>query len=86
MKSYKLHTDYLPQNYEFDFLYNFKDWNILLKIENVTNNGANTLAVDILNQDHQDYYSWWDQQYIGCRYDGGIEQITKEMVLNIILE
>ena len=51
---------------------------------------ANTPAIDILNQEHQDYYEWRDQQsiaqYTGCKYDGGLEQITLELVPDIILE
>ena len=59
MTSYKPHADDLPQNYELDFLDNLKDWNILSKTNNVTNNVANTLAIDALTQ-----YNWNDQQSI----------------------
>ena len=47
MTSYKPHTDDLPQNYELDFLDNFKDWNILSKTKNVTNNVVNTPELSI---------------------------------------
>ena len=57
MTPYKPHTDDLPQNEELNFLDNFKDWNILSKVNNVTNNGENTSAIDILNQENQDYYN-----------------------------
>ena len=55
-------------------------------MKNVTNNVANTIAIDILNQEHQDCYNRQDQQYIGCKYDSGLERIILELVLNIILE
>ena len=54
--SYKPRKDDLPQNYDLDFLDNVIDWNILSKVNDVTNNRANTPAIDILNQEHQDYY------------------------------
>ena len=57
MTSYKPHADDLPQNYELDFLDNFKDWNILSKANDGTNNIANTPSINILNQEHQDYYN-----------------------------
>ena len=57
MISYEPHADDLSQNYELDFLNNFKDWNILLKAKDVTNNGVNTPAINILNQENQDYYN-----------------------------
>ena len=56
MTSYKPHANDLPQNYKLDFLDNFKDWSILSKVNNVMNNGANTPAIGVLNQEHQDYY------------------------------
>ena len=49
MTSYKPHIDDLPQNYELDFLDNFKDLYILSKVNNITNNVANIPAIDILN-------------------------------------
>ena len=54
----------LPQNYQVDSLNKFKDLVILLRINNVTN----TPATNCLSQDNQDYYNWWDQQYIACKY------------------
>ena len=88
MTSYEPQADDSPQNYELDSLDNFKDWNILLKVNDVMNNGANKPAIDILNQEHQDqdYYNQRDQQYIGRKYNGGLEQITLELVPNTILE
>ena len=55
-------------------------------MNDVTNNEANTPAIHILNQEHQDYYDRRDQQYIGHKYNGGLEQITLELVPDIILE
>ena len=61
-----------------------------MKANDVTNNVANTAAIDNLNQEHQDYYDRWDQQsipqYIGCKYNGDLELITLELVPDIILE
>ena len=86
MTSYKPHADDLSQNYDLDFLDNFNDWNILLKVNDVTNNGANTPATDIVNQEHQDYYDQQDQQYIGRKYNGCLEEVTLELAPDIILE
>ena len=57
MISHKPHADDLSWNYELDFLNSFKDWNILSKTNDVANNVANTPAIDILNQENQDYYN-----------------------------
>ena len=86
MTPYKPHTSDLPQNHRLDSLYNFKDQNISLKANNVTNNVTNTPTTNILNQDNQDYYNWRDQQYIGCKYNGGLEQVKIQLVPDIILE
>ena len=60
--------------------------NILLKTNNITNNVGDTPATNILNQENQDYYNRRDQQYIGRKYDGGLERVTIELVPVIILE
>ena len=54
MTPYKPPVCDLSQKYELDLLDNFKDLNILLKANNVTNNVANTPATNILNQYNQD--------------------------------
>ena len=51
-----------------------------------TNNVTHTTGINLLSQKNQDYYNRRDQQYIACKYDSGIEQITLELVPNIILE
>ena len=86
MTPYEPQAYYLPQNYQLDSPNNFKVLNILLKTDNVTNKVTNALANNILNQEYQDYYNWWDQQYIACKYDGGVEQVTLELVPDILLE
>ena len=73
MTSYKLHKNYLPHNYESDFLDSSKDRNIILKANDVTNNMANTQAIGTLNQENQHYWDRQDQQYIGSKYNGGLE-------------
>ena len=50
MTSYKPHEDDLSQNYDLDFLVNFNDWNLLLKVNDITNSGANTTNNNIVNQ------------------------------------
>ena len=75
MTPYKPHVCHLPQNYGLDSLDNFKDLNILSKVDNVTNNVTN-----------QEYYNQWDRQYICYRYNGDLEQATIELGNNIILE
>ena len=60
--------------------------NILPKTDNVTNNVTNTPATEVLNQKNQDNYNQQGQQYIGHKYDGGLEQVTTELVPDIILE
>ena len=86
MTSYKPHEDYSSWNYDSDFLDNFNNWNILLKVNDATNNRANTTETIITNQKHQDYYNRRDQQYIACKYNGGLEQVTLELVPDIILK
>ena len=70
------------QNYQLDSPNKFNDLNILSKINNVTH----TTGTDFLSQEKQDYYNWRDQQYIAHTYDGGLEQVTLELVPGIILE
>ena len=86
MIPYKPHSYDLPQNYELHFLDNSNALNKLSKANNVTNNAANTPAINILNQENQDYYNQQDPQYIGWKYNGGLEQVTIELVPDIILE
>ena len=86
MTPYKPHTCDLPQNYELDLLNNFKGLNILSKANDVTNNIANIPATDILNQEIKTTTINLDQQYIGCRYNGSLEQLIIELVPSIILE
>ena len=73
MTSYKPHEDDLSQNYDLDFLDNFNNRNILSKVNDATNNGANTTKINIANQEHQDYYNRRDPQYIGRKYNSGLE-------------
>jgi len=54
-------------------------------VNDATNNEVNTTATNIVKQEHQDYYDRQDQQYIGRKYNGDLEQITLELVPNIIL-
>ena len=85
-------TPYKPQacdssqKYELDSLNNFKNLNILSNTDDVTNNITNTPAINVLKQENQGYYKQRNQQYNGCKYNGGLEQVTKEMVPGIILE
>ena len=72
----------LLQNYQLDSPNKFKDLNILPKTNNVTH----ATGTDLLSQENQDYYNWRDQQYIACKYDVVLEQVTLEFVLNIFLE
>ena len=34
----------------------------------------------------QEYYNWRDQQHIACKHNGGLEQVTTELVPDIVLE
>ena len=86
MRPYKAQVCDLPQNYELDSLKNFKNLNILSKMDNITNNVTNTSATYVLNEENKNYYNQRGQQYIGCKYNGGLEQVIIELVLNIILE
>ena len=76
----------MPHNYQLDSSNIFKDLNILSKTDYVTNNVTNTPATDDLSQENQEYYNRQDQQYIASKYNGGLEQVTLELVPNIILE
>ena len=86
MTLYKPKTYDLPQNYQLDPLNNFNDLNILSKIDNDKDNVTNTPDINVLDQKNQEYYNQQDQQYIGGKYDGGLEQVTIELVSDIILE
>ena len=55
-------------------------------MDNITNNFKNISATDVFNQENQDCYNQQDQQYIVCKLDGGLEQVTLKLVANIILE
>ena len=72
----------LPKNYQLDSLDKFKDSNILSKTNNVTC----TTGTNLTSQENQDYYNQRDQKYIAYKYDIGLEQVTLELVPNIILE
>ena len=77
----------LPQNYQLDYPNNFKDLNILSKTDNDTDNvTTNTPNTNILDQENQEYYNYRDQQYIGRKYNGDLEQFTIDLVPSIILE
>ena len=39
-----------------------------------------------MKQENQDYYNWRDQQYIGDKYNDGLEQVIIELIPDIILE
>ena len=39
-----------------------------------------------MNQEYQNYYDRRDQQYIDCKYNGGLEHVIMELVPNIIVE
>ena len=85
MTSYKPHKDDLSRNYDLNFHDNFNNWIILPNVNDTTNSGAKTTKATIANQQHQDYYDQLDQQYIAYKYNGGLEQVTLELVPNIIL-
>ena len=55
-----------------------------LNILSKTNNVTHTTGTDFLGQENQDYYNRRDQQYIACKYDGGLERVTLELVPDII--
>ena len=72
----------LAQNYLLDSLNKSKDSNILSKTNNVTH----TKGINLLSQEHQDYYNQGVQQFIACKYYGGLEQVIIDLVPNFILE
>ena len=78
----KPQTYNLAQNYQLDSWNKFKDLNILSKTNNVTH----TNSTDLLSQENQDYYNYYDQQFIARKYDGSLEQVTIELVPQIVLE
>ena len=55
-------------------------------MNDTTNNKVNTTETNIANQEHQDYHDGRDHQYIGRKYNTGLEQVTLELVHVIILE
>ena len=76
MTTYKPHKDNLSRNYDLDFLDNFHNWNESPIVTDTANSGADTAEATIANQEHKKYYDWRDQQYIACKYNGGLEQVT----------
>ena len=70
MTPYKPQAYDSPQNYQLDSPNNFKVLNILSKSEDDTDNVTNTPNIDVLDQE---YYNRRDQQYIDCKYNGGLE-------------
>ena len=60
MTTYNPCKDDLSWNQNLDFLDNFHNWNILSKMNDATNNRANTTETTIANQEHQDYYDQRD--------------------------
>ena len=86
-KEPKLHD--LSHNYQLDSSKKSKYSDILLNVlltKKNTNNVTNTVDSDVLNQENQDYHNQSDQQYIARKYDNGLEQVTLELVPDIILE
>ena len=59
---------------------------VLSKANDVTNNVANITATNNFNKENQEYHRKRDQQYVGRKYDGGLERVTIELVPGIILE
>ena len=51
-----------------------------------SNNITNTPFTNFLSHTNQDYYDQRDQHYITCKYNGSLEQVTLELVPDIILE
>ena len=71
-----------PPNYQLSSPNKFKGLDILLK----TNNLTHTTGTYFLSQENQEYYNYLDQQYIACKYNGGLEQVTLGLVPHVILE
>mmetsp|Transcript_51472 Transcript_51472/g.52449 ORF Transcript_51472/g.52449 Transcript_51472/m.52449 type:complete len:157 (+) Transcript_51472:402-872(+) len=76
-------TTYKPHE---DDLFDFHDWNESPNLTDTTNSGANTAESNIANQEHQNYYDQQDQQYVACTNNGGLEQVTLELIPDIFLE
>ena len=72
----------LAQNYQLDSSNKSKDLNILSKTNNVTP----TKGIGLFSQENQDYYNQHNQQFIARKHDGGLQQVTIELVPDIILE
>ena len=55
---------------------------ILSKTDNITN----TSAIDFWSQENQNHYNQQNKQYTVCKYHGGLEHVTLELIPDIILE
>ena len=55
-------------------------------MKKITNNVTNTTGNEVLDQENQDYSNWSNQQYIACKHDNGVEQVTLGLATDIILE
>ena len=69
-----------------DFLDNYYNRNESPNAIDTINSTENIAGAHVANQEHQNYYDWQDQQYIACKYNGGLEQVTLELVPSIIIE
>ena len=86
VKAHKPRKDDLFWDYDLDFLDNYYDWNESTKVTDTTNSGANITGANFTNQEHQNYGDQQAKQYIACKYNRGLEQVTLELAPDIILE
>ena len=72
--------------YELDFLDSYHSWNKSPNAIDTVKSGPNTAGAHFANQEHQNYYDQQDQQYITPKYNSGLEQVTLELAIDIIIE
>ena len=86
MAAHVPHKDDLLWYFEPDFLDSYQDWNKSLNVVDTINSGENITGAHSANQEHQNYYNGQIQQYVACKYNSGLEQVTSKLVPNIIIE
>ena len=77
-----------------DFLDNYHDWNKLLNANDTINSAENIVGANVAKKRTSNYYDQQDQQYIACKYNGGLEhkyngdleQVTLELAAGIIVK
>ena len=65
---------------------NYHHLNKSPNVTDTTNSWANIVGANFANQEDKNYDDWQEQQFVACKYNGGLGQVTLELAPNIIVE